>query len=198
MGTATPPFFHFLQKVGKTQRVISSLNIDGTITTNKLVIKNHVINYYMKLFSESDDQNVDFSIIDDIISCFVTVDDNRNLTTTPSLEEIKHAMFAFDPSSSPGPDGFTGLFFQTCWDIIHKDLALAIHSFFFHGTITLSFNSNFMVLILKTPKASKIEHFHPISLGNFLYKIITKILANGLVVIASRIVSPNQFGVIQG
>lgn len=35
-------------------------------------------------------------------------------------------------------------------------------------------------------------------LGNFLFKIITKILVNQLVKIASQIVSSNQFGFIKG
>lgn len=35
-------------------------------------------------------------------------------------------------------------------------------------------------------------------LGNFLFKVIIKILANGHVKIAHQIVAPNQFGFIQG
>lgn len=59
-------------------------------------------------------------------------------------------------------------------------------------------NSNLVVLIPKVPNADKIEQFRPIALANFKFKIITKILAYRLAKIASKIISPNQRGFIQG
>lgn len=55
-----------------------------------------------------------------------------------------------------------------------------------------------MALITKTPEASKIENYRPIVLGNFLYNIISKLLDDQLAPIASKIVSPNQFGLSKG
>ncbi|KAK3189548.1 hypothetical protein Dsin_029109 [Dipteronia sinensis] len=43
-----------------------------------------------------------------------------------------------------------------------------------------------------------IDQFCPIVLGNFLFKISSKILADRLALIAARIVSPQQFGFIRG
>lgn len=144
-------FFHSLQKVKKTQCAISSLKVDGMVTNDKLTIKNHMLNYYMNLFTEdSADLNIDFNIIEDIIPCSVSLEDNQNLTTISSLEEVKYVVFALDPSNSLGPNDFIGLFFQTFWDIIHNDMTLAIQSFFMNDTITLCLNSNFMGLIPKT------------------------------------------------
>ncbi|KAK3193170.1 hypothetical protein Dsin_024480 [Dipteronia sinensis] len=42
-----------------------------------------------------------------------------------------------------------------------------------------------------------IDQFHPIVLGNFFFKVSSKILANRLAQIAARIVSPQQFGFIR-
>ena len=58
-------------------------------------------------------------------------------------------------------------------------------------------NSNFIVLILKTATALTMDLFRPIALGSFLFKVITKIIVDRLIVICSRIISPNQFGFIQ-
>jgi hypothetical protein len=43
-------------------------------------------------------------------------------------EEIWQAICQMPQNKAPGPDGFTGHFFQTCWQIIHADVVLAITS----------------------------------------------------------------------
>ena len=42
------------------------------------------------------------------------------------------------------------------------------------------------------------EQFRPLALGNFFFKVITKILATRPGLISSRIISSNQFGFVQG
>ena len=67
--------------------------------------------------------------------------------------------------------------------------------FFVSGFIMPRFNSNLMVLIPKTKDVDSIDKFRPIVLGNFVYKIISKILADRLAKIA-HIITPPQFGFI--
>lgn len=43
-----------------------------------------------------------------------------------------------------------------------------------------------------------INQYIPIVLGNFLYKIISKILANQRSVVVAKIISSNQFGFLRG
>ncbi|XP_075087618.1 uncharacterized protein LOC142169628 [Nicotiana tabacum] len=40
----------------------------------------------------------------------------------PTLEEVKATIFGLNGNSSSGPDGFTGLFYQECWEIICNDI----------------------------------------------------------------------------
>ncbi|KAL5575095.1 hypothetical protein UlMin_016794 [Ulmus minor] len=68
-------------------------------------------------------------------------------------EEIKKAVFGCDREKSPGPDGFTGGFFQDCWDFLKDDIKL---------------------------DAQKVKDFRPISLVSGLYKILAKLLSNRL------------------
>ncbi|KAK2647817.1 hypothetical protein Ddye_015306 [Dipteronia dyeriana] len=103
-----------------------------------------------------------------------------------------------DPLSVPGPDGFSDRFYSYCWKIMGHDVVLAVQEFFHSGRVFLGLNSNFLVIISKTPNALLVEQFRPIALGNFLLKIITKIIADRLAKICSRIISPNQFGFIRG
>lgn len=50
-------------------------------------------------------------------------------------------------------------------------------------------NSNFMVLILKSSNANTVDNFRPNILGNFLYKIISKLIADRVAKISSRIIN---------
>ncbi|XP_057809152.1 uncharacterized protein LOC131023626 [Salvia miltiorrhiza] len=59
-------------------------------------------------------------------------------------------------------------------------------------------NSNLLCLLPKKTDAVLVSDFRPIVLGNFLFKVITKILASRLNEVAAVIVSANQFGFISG
>lgn len=44
-------------------------------------------------------------------------------------KEIKSAIFYLHPEKAPGPDGFTGHFFRSCWDTVKLDLLAAFSHF---------------------------------------------------------------------
>ena len=65
------------------------------------------------------------------------------------------------------------------------------------GRVFPGLNSNFIVLIPKTPTTFTVDQFWSIALGSFLFKIITIIIASWQAVICSCIISSNQFGFIR-
>ena len=123
---------------------------------------------------------------------------NEALIAIPFDREIKDAVFSLSPHSAPGPDGFSGLFFQHCWDIIAEEFCKAIKFFFLKNWILPGFNSNFITLIPKTPNVDNIGGFRPIALANFAFKVIPKILSDRLALIAPKIISQNQTAFIRG
>ena len=171
--------------------------INGSLVSEPSMVHNHIVDYFSNLFSASDIQR-DYSIVSQLIPHLVTPDDNWSLIRVLLDLEIKEVVFSMDADSSPGPDGFTGVFFKNCWDFIGIDVCVVVRHFFITGTIFPRLNSNFMVLIPKFPNADSVDQFRPIVLGNFVFKIITKILANRLANVATRIVDPHQFGFIKG
>nr|XP_016469786.1 PREDICTED: uncharacterized protein LOC107792109 [Nicotiana tabacum] len=50
------------------------------------------------------------------------MEQNEKLNNNPTREEIKHVVFGLNGDSAGGPDGFTGLFYQSCWEIIGEDI----------------------------------------------------------------------------
>ncbi|PNX85730.1 ribonuclease H, partial [Trifolium pratense] len=97
---------------------------------------------------------------------------------------------------APGPDGFGGHFFQCYWHIVAVDVINSVQHFFINGKLLNNLNSNLLIIIPKTPGADRIENFRPIALANFQFKIITKLLADRLAIIASKIIPPQQRGFI--
>ena len=96
-----------------------------------------------------------------------------------------------DPMSAPGFDGFTGKFFRHCWELVGSNVVDVVQHFYQIGTISPGLNSNFIVLIPKVDNALMTDQYRPIVLGNFLFKVITKILADCLGSICFGTISPN-------
>ena len=69
--------------------------------------------------------------------------------------------------------------------------------FFLRGEVPPNINSNMIVLILKTVGARSMGDYRPIALANFQFKIVTKIVADRLACITSRIISVEQRGFVR-
>jgi mannosylglycoprotein endo-beta-mannosidase len=66
------------------------------------------------------------------------------------------------------------------------------------GNISGGLNSNFIALVPKFNKPLTFGDYIPISLCNLCYKIISKIIANRIKLILSRLLSEEQLGFLQG
>ena len=64
-------------------------------------------------------------------------------------EEISRTIFQLDRDKAPGPDGFTIVVFQDCWDVIKEDLVRVFAEFHRSGIINQSTNASFIVLLPK-------------------------------------------------
>lgn len=68
--------------------------------------------------------------------------------------------------------------------------------FFSTAFVPTCLNSNIVTLILKIPGVTRVEDFRPIVLGNFLMKILTKIISMRIGPMLKHILSPSQYGFI--
>jgi hypothetical protein len=99
---------------------------------------------------------------------------------------------------APGPDGFTGRFYKTCWQIIKTNVMAAISCVWARKFGNMgALNSAFITLLPKTEEASHMKDYKPISFFHSFAKLITKVLANRLAGQLQRMVSPNQSAFIK-
>jgi hypothetical protein len=81
---------------------------------------------------------------------------------------------------SPRPYGTSIDFFQLAWDIMKKELLSAVKESRESGITLKAMNSAFLTLIPKKKNALSFDSFKPISLCNYVYKTITKIVGSRL------------------
>lgn len=105
----------------------------------------------------ADAKVVNTGLVERVIPSLVTVEDNILLTSIPSKEEIFGVVKSVDSLSSPGPNGFGGIFFLHCWSMVGHEVVQAVQSFFLQGLVMPHFNSNLLILIPKVPGADTIS-----------------------------------------
>lgn len=93
-------------------------------------------------------------------------------------EKVKAVVMDQKFEKAPRPDGFIGVFFKNSWDIIKKDLILAMQYFYNQHFNIL--NSAQIVPIPKQPEAKRVTNYRSISLTSSIAKLVSKLLASRL------------------
>jgi hypothetical protein len=124
--------------------------------------------------------------------------DLSQLEATFTQEEIKETIYSMPGDKAPGPDGFTGAFFKSCWEIIKVDVAAAINTLFDMNSQGFDLlNSANIVLLPKRQDARRVTDYRPISLIHIITKLFSKLLANRLAPLLDSLVSKCQSAFIK-
>ncbi|XP_019231878.1 PREDICTED: uncharacterized protein LOC109212667 [Nicotiana attenuata] len=96
-------------------------NNDGAWIESQELLSTAAIEFFQKQFTKEEDPT-SFDLLNNVPS-MVTREQNLELCRLPTREEVKTAVFALSSESASDPDGFFGLFFQACWDIVFSRVA---------------------------------------------------------------------------
>ncbi|XP_060972261.1 uncharacterized protein LOC133038194 [Cannabis sativa] len=197
LGDRNSRFFHASAAVRRRRNQIWSLRDScGILREDRRSVSSIINGYFAELFSSSNP-----SIPQDFGDLFPEKVDglaNTIIMEIPSPEEIKDTAFELNPLKAPGPDGFSGCFFRHYWSIVGENVVEAIQKVFQAGEMDPRLNYNFICLIPKVDCPESIYQFRPISLCNFLYKVVTKIISNRLRPFMDGLISPIQSAFILG
>ncbi|KAK9951084.1 hypothetical protein M0R45_006545 [Rubus argutus] len=187
-GDSNSKFFH-LTTIQRRQRnkVLRIKKNDDSWLDNEHLIRSKFEAYFKNIFTSESSR--DWSEAISVVKPIISPEMNQNLTLPISHEEIKEASFHMGADKAASPYGFHGLFYQKFWNITNEIIVGTAKDFFSTGTMVAELNMTNIVLIPKVPNPEMVSQLRPISLCNYSYKILSKILANRLKGILPEIIS---------
>ncbi|XP_062152043.1 uncharacterized protein LOC133860458 [Alnus glutinosa] len=91
-------------------------------------------------------------IPDEMLNLFDTIisnEDNLSICSIPSEQEIHDSVFSIGATKAPGPDEFTGVFYQKYWIIIKPVVQSCVWNFFNKHHLLKEHNHTFIALVPK-------------------------------------------------
>ncbi|KAL6144500.1 hypothetical protein ACLB2K_055192 [Fragaria x ananassa] len=196
-GDSNTRFFHLSTIQRRQANQIQRLKNDQDLwVEEESGLRMEVESYFHNLFTSVGNRN--WSSILEQIPSSVSLEMNEELIKRIDIEEVKAAAFQLGDFKAPGPDGFGGLFYHNFWETVHSTVNSAAMSMWNVGDQLAELNHTNIVLIPKIPNQESVSQFRPISLCNFSYKILSKVLANRLKVWLPDLISHHQSAFVPG
>ena len=194
-GDTNSSLFHLHARHRKRKNFIGQLVSGDQICTNHKDKAEIIDTFYENLLGNSTDriQTVNLAELG------INSHDLADLDLPFNEEEVWKTIKELPSDKAPGPDGFTGRFYKSCWPIIKVDVMAAISAVWSRKFDNFGeLNSAFITLLPKKEGADQPKDFRPVSLVHSFAKLITKLLANRLAGHLQQMVSPNQNAFIKG
>jgi len=113
------------------------------------IVEEHILNFYKTLYVESTSHDQDTCNMEDFIGTYVpnlvSFEENMMLMKCLDFLEIENVVFNLNGNSAFGLDGFGGVFYLSCWDIIGPDVCNVVQQFFKQNWVLPGMNSNVVV-----------------------------------------------------
>ncbi|XP_047978624.1 uncharacterized protein LOC125220501 [Salvia hispanica] len=195
-GERNTKFFHGWVKQKRVKSRIHMIEEGGQTLTEEVDIRNSAEFFFKNLLTEDVGSLGEPEL--EILSSLPADVNLSQLEVDPTAEEVRQVVFDINADSTAGPDGFSALFFQACWDIVGKDVVEAVVDFFAGAQLPRGIAATLIVLVPKKKNPTRWADFRPISLCNVMNKIISKLITKRLAPFLPLLTVPNQSGFIRG
>ncbi|KAM1540795.1 hypothetical protein ACFX10_005428 [Malus domestica] len=196
-GDANTAFFHqSTLQMRRRNNVVKLRKDDGMWKENPNGLKYLIDEYFINVFKSGGPR--ERGQVLECITMSVTDEMNHTLLLRITQEEIAIAARQMGDLKAPGPDDFQGIFYHSYCDCIVKEVNELVMYLSNGDTCPWQFSATHIVLIPKVPNPEFVSQFQPISLCNFSYKVLSKVLSNRLKPLLPKIISPMQNAFVGG
>ncbi|WJZ92597.1 hypothetical protein VitviT2T_011582 [Vitis vinifera] len=188
-GDKNTGYFHRMANAHRRRHTMERVKISGVWLSEESTVRTGIVDAFHRLLTEDSKWKAD---IGGVNLNRISQQEADTLELPFTEEEVHSAIRGMNGDKAPGPDGFTGAFWQFCWEFVKEEVMEMFKEFHEHKTFLKSLNATFLVLIPKKGGAEELGDFRPISLLGGLYKLLAKVLANRIKNVIGGVISLDQ------
>jgi hypothetical protein len=158
----------------------------------------HARQFYESMFGEEPRTNIKLDEEFWDVTKRVTEEERDILESDMTEEEIFQAIKGSYAEGSPGPNGFSFLFYHKFWSILKDDFMALVRAFNKGDLGIARLNYAMIILFTKEDNANTLKTFRSISLINCSFKVFAKAMNNRLEVICDKLLASNQTAFVKG
>ena len=197
-GEKSSKFFFSLEKrryMDKTPQCI--INDQGKVVIDVKDILQEQFKFYKGLYSK--DRNVKFTLVPDADEPRIAEYDKLQLEQPIMVDEIFDAIMTLKSGKTAGNDGLSLEFYRCFYSQLKIPLIRMYYAAYSKGELPLSTRRGIISLLSKPKKDMKyIKNYRPITLQNYDYKILAKIIDNRMRLVLEDIIHQDQTGFMKG
>lgn len=194
-GERNTKFFHTIVKGRRSRLKINrTQNQKGIWIEDQESIAADAVKFFQQQFAKGQ-ENTNFEILNELPT-IISKQQNEKMHKIPDMIEVKHAVMGQSRNSAEGPDGMTGAFFQDAWKIISQYIHNMVVASFCDCELPKFVTHTNLLLLPKKLVVNTFSDMRPISLSNFLNKILSRILHERIKSVLPNITSEEQAGFV--
>lgn len=137
------------------------------------------------------------SDLENLLPISITDEEINALMCIAIEKEIKDCVWSLHPLKALSPNSFSRIFFRKFWQVVKEKVINFVKECFWLKSIPFASNKMYIVLVPKVVQPLSFDHFRPISLCNFSYKIVAKIIATRMRSFIGKLISQNQGAILK-
>ena len=188
-GDANTAYFHLIERGRKRKNYIPSLTVAGHVMADHEAMEKALDDHFCAVLGTVAAEGITLNFQ----ALGIQPLDLSDQEAPMQANEVWAAIKAMPSDRAPGPDGFTGAFFETAWPVIQNEVMEAIEVFSIGNTWNMGrLNSALVALLPKKVGANSPSDFRPITMIHSFAKLISKILALRLAPRLNEVFDKNQ------